>query len=204
MTATTAANYLLYIMGEAFDDLTNKKLNKLLYFAQGHYLKKYGRPLFNNVIEAWEHGPVVPEVYSTYKEYGDKPIKRYDSNMIAEITPETEGLLFNVARQYGRYTVSKLQNMACVAGSPWDQVCQGEHSHTKIPLTAEGLKPIRLRYSALLRSNVPLPQAWSERVKYPHSGNTQLSRKASLDINAATPFGVKSCFKFSFLALASI
>ena len=68
MTATTAANYLLYIMGEAFDDLTNMKLNKLLYFSQGHYLKKYGRPLFNNVIEAWGHGPVVPEVYSTYKE----------------------------------------------------------------------------------------------------------------------------------------
>ena len=44
MTSTTASYYLLYIMGEAFDDLTNKKLNKLLYFAQGHYLKKYGRP----------------------------------------------------------------------------------------------------------------------------------------------------------------
>lgn len=42
MTATTAATYLLYIMGEVFDNLTNMKLNKLLYFAQGYYLKKYG------------------------------------------------------------------------------------------------------------------------------------------------------------------
>lgn len=118
MTATAAANYLLYIMGEAFDDLTNMKLNKLLYFAQGYYLKKYGRPLFDNAIEAWEHGPVVPEVYSAYKKYVDKPIKEYDSNMIAEITPETEDLIFDVARQYGQYTISTLQNMACVAGSP--------------------------------------------------------------------------------------
>ena len=39
MTAIAVANYLLYIMGEAFDDLTNMKLNKLLYFAQGHYLQ---------------------------------------------------------------------------------------------------------------------------------------------------------------------
>ena len=136
MTATTAATYLLYIMGEVFDDLTNMKLNKLLYFAQGYYLKKYGRPLFDNAIEAWEHGPVVPEVYSAYKKYGDKPIKEYDSNMIAEITPETEDLIFDVARQYGRYTISTLQNMACVAGSPWDQVYHGEHSHIEIPLTA--------------------------------------------------------------------
>ena len=56
--------------------------------------------------------------------------------MIAEITPETEDLIFDVARQYGRYTISTLQNMACVAGSPWDQVYHGEHSHTEIPLTA--------------------------------------------------------------------
>lgn len=67
MTAIAVANYLLYIMGEAFDDLTNMKLNKLLYFAQGHYLQRYGKPLFDNAVEAWDHGPVVPEVYTAYK-----------------------------------------------------------------------------------------------------------------------------------------
>ena len=56
--------------------------------------------------------------------------------MITEIMPETEELLFDVARQYGRYTISTLQNMACVAGSPQDQVYHGEHSNTEIPLTA--------------------------------------------------------------------
>lgn len=40
MTATTAANYLLYIMNDAVDDLTNIKINKLLYLSQGYYLIK--------------------------------------------------------------------------------------------------------------------------------------------------------------------
>ena len=75
MTATTAATYLLYIMGEVFDDLTNMKLNKLLYFAQGYYLKKYGRPLFDNAIEAWEHGPVVPEYIPPIRNMAINPLK---------------------------------------------------------------------------------------------------------------------------------
>lgn len=66
MEARTVANYMLYIMGDAFDDLTNMKINKLLYFAQGHYLREYGEPLFDDGIEAWDHGPVIPAVYSAY------------------------------------------------------------------------------------------------------------------------------------------
>ena len=38
MKAITGANYMLYIMSDAFDDLTNEKINMLLYFAQGHYI----------------------------------------------------------------------------------------------------------------------------------------------------------------------
>lgn len=49
MEAKTIANYMLYIMSDAFDDLTNMKINKLLYFAQGHYLSKYGKALFLTV-----------------------------------------------------------------------------------------------------------------------------------------------------------
>ena len=136
MNAKVVANYLLYIMSEAFDDLTNMKINKLLYFAQGYYLKKYGTPLFDDQIEAWAHGPVIPEVYSVYKGYGDQPISNYDIDKIAEVTPEAEGILYSVARKYGRYTASALRNMTHVVGSPWAQVYQENCPHIEIPLTA--------------------------------------------------------------------
>ena len=134
MDAKTVANYLLYIMGDAFDDLTNMKINKLLYFAQGHYLGKYGKPLFEDRIEAWEHGPVVPAVYSAYKEYGDRPIKGCDAGKAAGMPAEAEEVLYGVARQYGRFTASALRNMTHVIGSPWDQVYRADHNHTEIPL----------------------------------------------------------------------
>ena len=134
MNARTVANYMLYIMGDAFDDLTNMKINKLLYFAQGHYLSKYGKPLFEDSIEAWDHGPVVPAVYSAYKGCGAQPIQGDDSSMISEVTPEAEEVLYGVARKYGKYTASALRNMTHVIGSPWDQVYQANHAHTEIPL----------------------------------------------------------------------
>lgn len=134
MDAKTVANYMLYIMSDAFDDLTNMKINKLLYFAQGYHLRKYGKPLFDDTIEAWGHGPVVPAVYEAYKQYGDKPIEGYEANSIGNITPEAEEVLYGVAREYGRYTASALRNMTHVVGSPWAQVYRGNHAHTEIPV----------------------------------------------------------------------
>lgn len=149
MDARTVANYMLYIMGDAFDDLTNMKINKLLYFAQGHYLSKYGKPLFSDGIEAWDHGPVIPAVYNAYKGCEDKPIKGYDESMLSDMTPEAEEILYGVARKYGKYTASALRNMTHVVGSPWGQVYEANRAHVEIPLPvirdyfagAEGLEP---------------------------------------------------------------
>lgn len=154
MNARTAANYLLYIMGESFDDLTNMKINKLLYYAQGHCLKKYGRPLFADSIEAWEHGPVVPEVYAAFKSFGDRPIREYDQAMTADVPPEEEELLYAVARTYGRYTAGALRRMTHVVGSPWDQTYREGRAHLVIPLSVmeeyfsgmEELKPAEKRF----------------------------------------------------------
>jgi uncharacterized phage-associated protein len=48
---------------EESSDLTNMKLQKVLYYAQGHHVGQYGKPLFGDQIEAWSHGPVVASVW---------------------------------------------------------------------------------------------------------------------------------------------
>ncbi len=136
MTAKTIANYMLYIMGDAFDDLTNTKLNKLLYFAQGHYLSEYGEPLFDDAIEAWEQGPVIPAVYEAYKLNGDEPMNGYDVPSPSEVPPEAEDILFGVARRYGKYTASALRNMTSIVDSPWSQVYEEGTEHMEIPVSS--------------------------------------------------------------------
>ena len=59
------AQYFLAQMDEDAGDLiSNLKLQKLVYYAQGFALALHGRPLFRERVEAWTHGaPVVPELY---------------------------------------------------------------------------------------------------------------------------------------------
>ncbi len=49
--------------GEEYGELiSNLKLQKLLYYAQGFHLALYDKLLFSEDIEAWQHGPVVRDV----------------------------------------------------------------------------------------------------------------------------------------------
>ena len=47
-------------------DVTPMKLAKLMYFAQANNLADTGSRLFNSNVEAFEHGPVVHEVWKHY------------------------------------------------------------------------------------------------------------------------------------------
>ena len=136
MKAVDGANYLVYLMSDICDDLTNMKLNKLLYFAQGHYLQEYGVPLFDERMEAWDHGPVFPSVYAEYRKYGDAPVMKSDVSAAKEVPEDAANALFEAAREYGKYTASALRNMTHAVGGPWDRAYQGGKLHTEIPVSS--------------------------------------------------------------------
>jgi len=60
----------------SLESMTHKKLQKLCYYAQAWHLALLDKPLFNEPIEAWIHGPVVPQLYQEYKQYGWEEIPR--------------------------------------------------------------------------------------------------------------------------------
>jgi uncharacterized phage-associated protein len=75
LTAQNVADYFLCRANEAGEPITNLKLQKLLYYAQGYFLAiNCGESLFEDEIEAWVHGPVVPNVYRIYKHFRWQPI----------------------------------------------------------------------------------------------------------------------------------
>jgi len=70
INAKIIAKILINKCHELGREITNLKLQKLLYFAQGHYTQEHnGSFLFEDDFEAWAHGPVVPNVYGNYKGY---------------------------------------------------------------------------------------------------------------------------------------
>jgi len=70
-----ATNYIIENLNKRnISDLTNLKLQKLLYFAYGVHLSLFNEKLFNDEIQAWKLGPVIPSVYKEFKDHGKNPI----------------------------------------------------------------------------------------------------------------------------------
>ena len=105
--------------------ITHLKLQKLLYYAQGCFLAIKDEPLFNEEIYAWQHGPVVPEVYDVYKCYNSGPIIFDEEYNINTIDADTKAVLKEVFDVFGQYTAWKLRNMTHNE-APWKETKQGD------------------------------------------------------------------------------
>lgn len=119
------ANFFIDACNNSTDDqMTNLKLNKLMYYAQGCHLARTGKPLFDDKIEAWKYGPVAPTVYRRYSVCGKEPIpstdETYSSNVFSSEELDT---LTDVMREFGQYTGSALVSMTHKAGTPWSDAC---------------------------------------------------------------------------------
>lgn len=131
--AIDVANYMIYLTSSCFDDVSNMKLNKLLYFAQGHYLQKNDTVLFEEPLEAWKRGPIVNTVYQMYKKYEDSSIKVYDADKLKIISECDRDFLLEIARVYGRYNAVELSNMTHISKGPWHNSYKKDKLHVIIP-----------------------------------------------------------------------
>jgi uncharacterized phage-associated protein len=112
LTCFDVADYFLSLVDEEEGDLiSNLKLQKLMYYAQGFHLAMYDKPLFSEPIEAWEHGPVIRALYSKYAAYGANPIPNPDSIDFIKLNDETKEFLNEVYNTFGQYSAWKLREM---------------------------------------------------------------------------------------------
>ena len=123
LTALDVAKCFINIFNDTEDGISNLKLQKLLYFAQGFSFQRLNRPLFNDEIEAWEYGPVINSVYQEFKYFGREPIRQRNT---ISLLPEEERLILDVAREYGKYTGNELINITHEKNTPWDKVYDQE------------------------------------------------------------------------------
>eukprot|EP00826_Nyctotherus_ovalis_P042107 TRINITY_DN4299_c0_g1_i16.p2 TRINITY_DN4299_c0_g1~~TRINITY_DN4299_c0_g1_i16.p2 ORF type:complete len:120 (+),score=6.22 TRINITY_DN4299_c0_g1_i16:161-520(+) len=84
------------IVDNGADEITNLKMQKLLYYAQGTYLALKDEKLFDEDLVAWTHGPVVKEIYYDFCQYKSGGIKCVQINneiKPSDIDKETQGIL---------------------------------------------------------------------------------------------------------------
>lgn len=110
---------------DAGDLMSNLKLQKLVYYAQGCALALLDKPLFPERIEAWVHGPVVPALYREYKSYGAEAIPSPQALDFSKYDQETRELLDEIYAVYGQFAAWKLRNMTH-QDPPWHHTPAGQ------------------------------------------------------------------------------
>ena len=88
--------------------LTNLKLQKLLYYQQGFHLAFFGTPLFEESVESWMYGPVVPSVYDEYSKYGSASLPV--TTEAITLTDDEERLFNEVFDAYREFSAIGLMN----------------------------------------------------------------------------------------------
>jgi len=157
ISSLAVANCFLDLAEEAEKAVTPMKIQKLVYFAHGWHLALKGEPLVDEHPEAWQFGPVFPDLYHHFKEFGSGPIKRraygHESSSkggvfkfrlttpsLDELKDETDiQFAKNVVRRvwevYGSWTGVQLSHFTHVPGGPWDVTWQAnsDRKGTDIP-----------------------------------------------------------------------
>lgn len=83
-------------------EVTNLKLQKLLYYVQGFSFQLFGKPAFKEDFVAWQYGLAIPELYHDYRsEYNIFPI-RGKERVLENLSCELQELIKAVVKHYGK------------------------------------------------------------------------------------------------------
>jgi uncharacterized phage-associated protein len=93
------------------NDVSNLKLQKLCYYAQGIVSSMGDAPLFSESICAWDHGPVVESLYHFYKDNRNQPIAPVKDFDAAMFDHRDRAALSDIAKYYGQFSAWALRNM---------------------------------------------------------------------------------------------
>jgi uncharacterized phage-associated protein len=93
-------------------DMTNKKLQKLLFYTQAWSLVLNDEKIIDDRFEAWIHGAVIPSLYGRYKKFGfQQIIEDYDTSEFNQLTESEKQLLDEVWEVYGMYDPDYLEEL---------------------------------------------------------------------------------------------
>ena len=139
-SAKAVANHFLDLAEQDGTMLNPMKIQKLVYIAHGWHLAIVEKPLIHESVEAWTYGPVIPDLYHEFKQWGNEGIRNRaieihlsgagDSLLFREDVPSIDGecvdpievksLLGRVWEVYKRFSAVQLSNMTHKEGTPWD------------------------------------------------------------------------------------
>lgn len=88
--------------------ITHLKVQKLVYYADAWFLANFDRPLINEHMQAWAHGPVSAAVYNKYR---GKGFDALPPERAAALPDDLIPFLQAIQNEYGQFTAKRLEQM---------------------------------------------------------------------------------------------
>jgi len=112
LTCFDVADYFLSLVDkESAESISNFRLQKLVYYAQGYHLAMYGKALFNEPIEAWDNGPIINVLLEKYKPFKSNPIDKPEKMDLSKFSEDVKQLLAAIIKKYGQFGPAKLRDI---------------------------------------------------------------------------------------------
>ena len=89
------------------EQISEMKLQKLLYFSQRESFIQTGQPLFDAVFYAWQYGPILKEIRAAYRDHNFS--KELAPDVIARIAPIVD-YVFNELAAKDAWSLSRLSH----------------------------------------------------------------------------------------------
>jgi len=157
--ASEIANYFLLMAQKDGELISNLKVQKLVYYAQGVHLALYGTPIFKEQIKAWNLGPVIPALYFYYHEYEARGIPPDKEFKETQIDKETRSFLNEIYTAFGQFSAKRLVDFTHSDKCWKDAHPNGIISHKAMHAYSDAFRPlIPIDSSRLFRSIPATPQ----------------------------------------------
>ncbi len=136
MASATVHDVAAYVL-ERGGEMTAMKLQKLVYYCQAWSLVWDERPMFDERIEAWVSGPVVPALYERHR--GQFRVSKWRWGDSARLDKDARETADAVLKYYAGQTAQWLSDLTH-AEDPWGNartgIPEGERGDQEITLAA--------------------------------------------------------------------
>lgn len=122
ISALVVANKIIELCNNKQIEVNHLKLQKLLYFVQDAYFKKYGELLFDTPMHAWNYGPVEIGLYKLFSLYKDHPIPTDNVYQISTdaLNDKQIEIIKNIVDESAKKDPWELVKKTHIPGDRWD------------------------------------------------------------------------------------
>lgn len=140
MTAWDLGHIITNYVNQSGDNISHKKLQKLLYYVEAWNLVHLDKPLLDEDFEAWVHGPVIPALYHQLKEFGFNDLKviNEEKNSVEEeidaiikkndLSENQLEIIYSVLNKYSSLSSLQLE-LLTHSESPWIEARKDAKPH---------------------------------------------------------------------------